>query len=148
MIGTKLYHYLTMRGIGTYEIIGIDGDFIMAKSTACNNQKNPCIVKLNKVDGYKTRWKYVSMMQVCGSDTYENSDGEEVNNEYIWHNDSHYFERKEDCKKWKGQDIISKNKEEINKLKEEIKKLQDRIKSREENTKECELWMNNTDAVS
>lgn len=115
MIGTKLYHYLTMRGIGTYEVIGIDGDFIMAKSTACNNQNHPCIIKLNRVDGFKTKWKYVSMMQVCGSDTYEDSNGIEINNEYMWHCDSYYFERKADCKKWKGLEIIKKNNDDKNK---------------------------------
>ena len=148
MIGTKLYHYLTMRGIGTYEVIGVDGDFIMAKSTACNNQNHPCIIKLNRVDGYKSRWKYVSMMQVCGSDTYEDSDGNEVNDEYMWHCDSYYFERKADCKKWKGLEIITKNNDEINKLKDEIKKLNERVKKREENTTEIKLWMDDTDATS
>jgi hypothetical protein len=145
MIGTKLYHYLTLRGIGTYEIIGIDGDFILVKSLACNNKNHPCIVKLNRVDGYKTRWKYVSMMQNCGDDTYENSKGEEVHNEYMWHCDSHYFERKADLKKWKGDKIVSDNKDEIEKMKDEIKKLQERIKKREENIKEITLWMDNTE---
>ena len=137
-----------MRGIGSYEVIGVDGDFIIAKSNACNNQNHPCIIKLNKVDGYKDRWKYVSMMQVCGSDTYEDSDGNEVNNEYIWHCNSYYFEKKSDCKKWKGRGIIAKHNEEINKLKDEIRKLNERVKKKEENIKEIELWMNDTDATS
>lgn len=146
MIGTKLYHYLTLRGVGAYEVIGIDGDFILAKSTACNNQNKPCIVKLNRVDGYKNRWKYVSMLQVCGSDTYEDSEGNEVNNEYVWHNDSDYFERKADCKKWKGKEIINQNKEKIDKLKAEIKELEKRIERNEKSTKEIELWMNDVEA--
>ena len=87
-------------------------------------------------------------MQVCGSDTYEDSDGNEVNNEYMWHCDSYYFERKADCKKWKGLEIITKNNDEINKLKDEIKKLNERIKKREENTNEIKLWMDDTDATS
>jgi hypothetical protein len=146
MIGTKLYHYLTLRGVGTYEVIGVDGDFIIAKCLVCSNKNHPCIVKLNRVDGYKTRWKYVSMLQNCGSDTYENSTGEEVNNEYMWHNDSHYFEKKSDCKRWKGQEIISNRKGEIEKMKNEIKTLKEKIKTGEDKIKELELWMNNEDA--
>ena len=148
MLGTKLYHYVTMRGIGTYEVIGVDDDFIMAKSLICNNQSHPCIVKLNRVDGYKTRWKYVSMMQVCGSDTYEDSDGNEVNNEYMWHNDSDFFERKADCKACKGREIITRYEKEIDKTKEDIKKLQELLKKGEEKIKEIKLWMEDTEATS
>lgn len=128
-----------MRGIGKYEVIGVDGDFILAKCLVCNNQNHPCIVKLNKIDGYKTRWKYVSMMQNCGSDTYEDSDGCEVNNEYIWHNDSPFFERKGDCKKFKGAEIITKYKDELSKLEKQVENKKAKIK-------ELELWMNDEEA--
>jgi hypothetical protein len=146
MIGTKLYNYISFRGIGTYEIIGEDGEFLMAKSCFCSNKDNPCIVKLNKQEGYKNRYKFVSMLQVCGDDSYENYEGEFVSNEYHWHNSFPFFTSKLDSKKLKGKQIIDKNKEEIERYKKDIQKLKDLIKTREDNTKEIELWINNKEA--
>lgn len=122
-LGDKLYHYLVMRGVGTYEVIGVDGDFLMVKSLACNNQDHACIVKLNRLEGYKTRWKFVGMVQSCGADVYYDSDDEEVDTNYMWHNESPFFERKGDCKKFKWKEIVSKRKEEVANLEKEIARL-------------------------
>jgi len=75
------------------------------------------------------------MVQNCGSDTYEDSDGCYVNNEYMWHSDSPFFERKADCKKFKGIEIIRK-------YKDELSKLEKQVRSKKATIKELELWMN------
>ncbi len=135
MVGKILYHYLPLRGIGKYEVIGEDGEFVIAKCLACNNQKHPCIVKLNREDGYKEgRWKYVSMLQYCGDDTYIDSNGCEVHDEYIWHNDSPYFESKSACKRFIGEKIISDYEIELFKLEHEVKRKKEKIK-------ELKVWM-------
>lgn len=124
-LGDKLYHYLVMRGVGTYDVIGIDGDDVLVKSKACNNQDHACIVRLNRLEGYKTRWKFVCMVQSCGADVYYDSNDEEVDTNYMWHNDSPYFERKGDCKKFKWEEVISKRNKEIEEIKEKIAKLKE-----------------------
>jgi hypothetical protein len=130
MIGKKLYHYLTMRGVGEYEVIGQDDDFIIAKCLVCKG----CVIKLNRIDGCKNKWKYVTMMENCGQDEYVGDDGEIINNEYMWHYDSPYFESLTDCKKWKGREIIDRYKKDLEKSKKHVAYLEKQIS-------EIELWM-------
>lgn len=130
MIGKKLYSYVTFRGIFEYEIIGEGREFLLAKCLVCNG----CVVKLNRYEGHENRWKYVSMFETCGQDTYGH-DEEKVSEEHIWHNDSPYFESLSECKEWKGKEIINKHKRKLYKLETQVKQIREEIK-------EIELWMN------
>ena len=72
-VGDKMYKYISLRGIGVYEVCGFIDDYVLLKSTFCKSfgygSHHPCIVKINRVDGLKDVYKYVEMMQTCGSDT-------------------------------------------------------------------------------
>lgn len=151
-IGDKIYKYITLRGIGTYEVCGFVDDFILVKSTFCGKfgiePKHPCIVKINKADGLRDTYKYVEMMQTCGSDTYTSTDedGEEIeiDNSYMWHTDDngYYYVSKKKCAAEKGKKIISDYRKKIEDKKNEIKNIQSAIDNMENHIKDVENWMN------
>ena len=146
-MGTILYKYITMRGVGKYEVIAKGTDFLIVKSLNCNNQSHPCIIKINRVDNTKSRWKYVSMLEYCGDDTYEDEYGEEVHNEHMWHNDSNYFEKRSDCNKDYGQTILKRYGQDLKKAQEEEAAIQRRIKSLQNSIQDLSNWMNNEDGT-
>lgn len=140
-IGDKLYKYIAMRGIGVYEVCGFIDDSILVKSTFCGKfgrqTTHPCVVKINKVDGVKDAYKYVEMMQTCGSDTYTSTDDDgedvEIDNSYMWHtsDDGYYYVSKKKCAAEKGEKIVSDYHKKIEAKKDEIKKMQSTIESME-----------------
>ena len=151
-IGDKIYKYITLRGIGVYEVCGFIDDFILVKSTFCKNfgveSKHPCIVKINRVDGLKDVYKYVEMMQTCGIDTYlsTDDDGEEIeiDNSYMWHtsDDGYYYVSKKKCAAEKGKKIISDYRKKIEDNKDKIKEIQSSIENMENHIKDIENWIN------
>jgi hypothetical protein len=151
-IGDKLYKYITLRGIGVYEVCGFIDDFILVKSTFCKNfgveSKHPCIVKINKVDGLKDVYKYVEMMQTCGFDTFTSTDDDgeeiEIDRSYMWHtdDDGYYYVSKKKCAENKGQRIISDYRKKIENKKQEIKNIQSAIENMENHIKDIENWIN------
>lgn len=145
MIGKILFKYITMRGVGKYEVIGQDENFLIVKSLNCNNQNSPCILKINRQEGTKTRWKFVSMLEYCGDDTYEDENGDQVHTEHMWHNDSNYFESRSECKKDYGRKILEKYSTELKRLQEEEIQLKKRIQSHQDSITDLKNWMNNED---
>lgn len=151
-IGDKIYKYITLRGIGVYEVCGFIDDFILVKSTFCKSfwveSNHPCIVKINRVDGLKDVYKYVEMMQTCGIDTYlsTDDDGEEIeiDNSYMWHtsDDGYYYVSKKKCAAEKGKKIISDYRKKIEDNKDKIKEMQSSIENMENRIKDIENWMN------
>ena len=151
-IGDKLYKYITLRGIGVYEVCGFIDDFILVKSTFCKNfgkySDHPCIVKINKLDGFKDTYKYVEMMQTCGFDTLESTDDDgeeiEIDNSYMWHtdDDGYYYVSKKKCAENKGKSIISDYRKKIEDKKKEIKNIQSDIEEMEKHITDMEKWVN------
>lgn len=151
-IGDKLYKYITLRGIGVYEVCGFIDDFILVKSSFCKNygeySNHPCIVKINKVDGLKDVYKYVEMMQTCRSDTYTSTDDDgeeiEIDNSYMWHtdDDGYYYVSKKKCTEDKGKRIISDYRKKIENKKQEIEKIQFSIENMENHINDVENWIN------
>lgn len=151
-IGDKIYKYISFRGIGVYEVCGFIDDYILVKSTFCGkfgvHSNHPCIVKINKVDGLKDVYKYVEMMQTCGSDTYTSTDDDceeiEIDKSYIWHtsDDGYYYVSKKICVSEKGKNIISDYRKKIEDKKNEIKGIQSAIKNMENHITDIENWIN------
>lgn len=150
--GDKIYKYISFRGIGVYEVCGFVDDFILVKSTFCGKfgvqTTHPCIVKINRVDGLKDVYKYVEMMQSCGSDTYTSTDDDgeeiEIDNSYMWHtsDDGYYYVSKKKCVAEKGKKIISDYHEKIDAKRKEIEDMRRSIENMENHIKEIENWMN------
>jgi hypothetical protein len=151
-IGDKIYKYIAFRGIGIYEVCGFIDDYILVKSTFCRKfgtqSNHPCIVKINKADGMKDVYKYVEMMQTCGSDTYTSTDDDgeeiEIDKSYMWHtsDDGYYYVSKKKCVAEKGKKIISDYRKKIEDKNNEIKQIKSTIENMENHIKEIENWMN------
>ena len=145
MIGKKVYKYILFRGVGQYEIIGVDGEYLIAKSLFCDQGKRACIVKINRVDGTKKQFKYVSFMEGCGQDLRYDED-EEVDYGYMWHNDGTYYLNRSECKS----SIVSKQvndcEKRIREKQSKINDLERSIESDKNQMREIKLWKQNTEA--
>ena len=147
-IGDKLYRYIAGRGMSVYEVCGLLDDSILVKSTFCKTpykdySDHPCIVEINKVDGWYDTYKYVEMMQTCGIDTRivtdENGEEVEIDDSYFWHKNGYYYVSKKRCAEDYGRKMIANYKEETTQREYQIKKLEDEIESRNEFIKDMEL---------
>lgn len=151
-MGDKLYKYVSFRGIGVYEVCGFVDDFILVKSTFCGKydgkSNNQCIIKINNVDGAKDVYKYVRMMQSCGSDTYTSTDDDgdevEIDNSYMWHtcDDGFYYVSKKKCASERGNKLISDYRKRIEDKKSKIVELQSDIDNMENHINNVESWIN------
>lgn len=96
----------------------------------------------------KDVYKYVEMMQTCGSDTYTSTDDDgeeiEIDNLYMWHtsDDGYYYVSKKKCASEKGKEIISDYRKKIENKKNEIKDIQTAIENMENHIRDIENWMN------
>lgn len=139
-LGTKLFKYLSFRGIQEYEVIGIDGEYLLIKSLFCNSNKK-CVVRINIEEGFKHRYKFVSLMESCGADTYEDKDGEIVDNNHMWHTGSPFFESKSECKKYQGKSMLDSYNKDIKKYQEQIKEIEKKIEYSTTKLNEIKTWM-------
>jgi hypothetical protein len=111
-IGDKLYSYVMLKGVFSYDVIGVreyvDVKLYEIECNMCSGHKQ-CKLLVSQNDN-ETSFKYISMI-----------DEDENNEQYYWHSESSFFTTSKECKRKYLKKLIEEKKKDIEKTKELVK---------------------------